>query len=43
MANTVKTNGRRSRRKTSALPPVEIYTDQRIAEFLLNNSVDAGD
>ena len=26
-----------------ALPPVEIYSDDRIAEFLLNNAVDAAD
>jgi hypothetical protein len=43
MANTIKSSVRRPRRKEAALPPVEIYTDQRIAEFLLNNSVDAGD
>jgi hypothetical protein len=43
MANTVKTGVRRPRRKAGALPAVEIYTDQRVAQFLLNNSVDAGD
>ena len=32
-----------ARRKATKLPPVELYTDERVAEFLLNNSVDAHD
>ena len=32
-----------ARRGKSALPPVELYSDERIAEFLLNNAVDARD
>jgi hypothetical protein len=43
MANTTKTRVRRSRRKETELPQAEMYSDKRIAEFLLNNSVDAGD
>jgi hypothetical protein len=32
-----------SRRRTRKLPPMETYSDERIAEFLLNNSVGAED
>lgn len=38
---------RRTSRRSSAsrrrLPPVEVYSDERIAEFLLNNAVDSRD
>jgi hypothetical protein len=30
-------------RSARGIPPVEIYTDERVAEFLLSNSVDADD
>ena len=43
MANAAKTGVRGARRKGAALPAVEVYSDKRIAEFLLNNSVDAED
>jgi hypothetical protein len=31
------------KRKARGSPPIEIYSDERVAEFLLNNSVDAHD
>jgi hypothetical protein len=34
---------RRRLKPKASLPPVEIYTDQRIAEFMLNNAIDARD
>ncbi|HEX3358444.1 MAG TPA: hypothetical protein VHS31_15835 [Tepidisphaeraceae bacterium] len=33
----------KARSKRTKLPPVETYTDSRIAQFLLNNSMDAQD
>jgi hypothetical protein len=38
-------NGKHKKKNNrgSGLPPVEIYTDERIAEFLLANSVGADD
>jgi hypothetical protein len=34
---------KRSARLKKNVPPIEVYTDKRVAEFLLNNSVDAED
>ncbi|MBN1342076.1 MAG: hypothetical protein JXQ73_05315 [Phycisphaerae bacterium] len=34
---------RSSSKEDAALPPVESYTDERVAEFLLSNTVDADD
>jgi hypothetical protein len=36
-------NRNKSRTGRAAMPPMEVYTDERIAEFLLSNSVDAED
>ena len=38
---TRKTRQVAKRKKRSPLPPVEIYTPERMAEFLLNNSIGA--
>ena len=32
-----------ARKRKSLLPEVEMYTDERIAEFILNNAIDAED
>ena len=41
MSAKTKSPPRRPRR--TKLPPVEDYSDERIAEFLLNNAIDARD
>jgi hypothetical protein len=34
---------RRAKSSSRRLPPIETYSDERIAEFLLNNAIDAHD
>lgn len=41
--NASKTRRRRSKTRAMSLPPVEIYTPERKAEFLLSNSIDLED
>ena len=35
--------GKPKPQRAAKLPPLEAYTDQRMAEFLLSNTVDAAD
>jgi hypothetical protein len=40
---TKPSRAKAARRSSPKHPPVEMYTDQRVAEFLLSNTVDAAD